>query len=139
MSLYTVPPLNAVNFAVTAHTPPSIASPQNVLSAYSVPSLAAVAFALVAYTLPTYPDVGWELLPGVGFPTQFFGLKGYDGGALDLCLVAVGDAPSGMGGVPMLRKNGVTYAVYLVETSDPNASTFRFRTSAGTKAVRLKT
>lgn len=78
--------------------------------------------------------------PGGGsFPTQFFGLKGYDGGALDLCLVAVGDAPSGMGGVPMLRKNGTTYAVYLVETSDPNASTFRLRTTTGTKSVRLKT
>lgn len=139
MSLYTTPALNAVNFALSTHTTPSIASPQNVLTAYVLPALAAVNFALTAYTLPTYPDVGWELLPVVSFPTQYPGLRGYDATVMELCLVAVADAPSGMGGVPMLRKNGVTYAVYLVETSDPNASTFRFRTSAGTKAVRLKT
>ena len=63
MSLYTVPALNAVDFALTAHTVPSIASPSQVLSAYTVPSLSAVDFALTSYTAPTYQNIGWELLP----------------------------------------------------------------------------
>lgn len=74
------------------------------------------------------------------FPTQYFGLKAFYRGAVkDLCLVAVADAPAGMGGVPRVQKGGVTYAVYLVETTDPNASPVRVRTSAGTKAIREKT
>jgi hypothetical protein len=44
-----------------------------------------------------------------------------------------------MGGALFIDKNGTTYAVYLVDTSDPDASPFRVRTSAGTKAIRLKT
>jgi len=56
-----------------------------------------------------------------------------------LCLVALADAPAGMGGCPRFRKGGVTYAVYLVETTDPNASAVRIQTTAGTKAIRLKT
>jgi hypothetical protein len=75
-----------------------------------------------------------------GFPTQYFGLKVYYGGAVrDLCLVAEADAPSGMGGVIKVRKSSGTFAVYLVETSDGNASTVRVRTATGTKAIRLKT
>ncbi len=66
MSVYTVPALNAVDFALTAHTAPSIASPAQVLSAYTVPALSAVDFALTAYTVPTYMNVGWELLPAPG-------------------------------------------------------------------------
>ncbi len=66
MSIYTPPALNAVDFALTAHTVPSIASPTQVLSPYSVPALTAVNFSLIAYTQPTYPDAGWELLPGGG-------------------------------------------------------------------------
>lgn len=76
----------------------------------------------------------------VAFPTQYFGLRAfYRGATKDLCLVAVADAPAGMGGVPRVQKGGVTYAVYLVETTDPNASPIRVRTSTGTKAVREKT
>ena len=44
-----------------------------------------------------------------------------------------------MGGVPKLRKGVTDYAVYLVETTDPNASPFRIRTTTGTKAIRKKT
>jgi hypothetical protein len=44
-----------------------------------------------------------------------------------------------MGAAPMIRKGGTTYAVYLVETTDPNATPVRLRTSAGTKAIRVKT
>lgn len=141
MSVYTVPALNAVDFALTAHTVPSLASPAQELQAYTVPSLSAVDFALAAYTLPTYMDVGWELLPSGGaFPTQYLGLRCYFHSAVqDLCLVAEADAPSGMGGAIKLDKNGTLYAVYLVETTDPDASPVRVETTAGTKAVRLKT
>lgn len=74
------------------------------------------------------------------FPTQFAGLRAYYQGAVrDLCLVALADAPAGMGAVPRVRKGGTDYAVYLVETSDTNASPIRIRTSAGVKAIRQKT
>lgn len=66
MSTYIPPALNAVDFALTTHTVPSIASPQQALAAHTVPALNAVDFALVAYTTPTYMDVGWELLPSGG-------------------------------------------------------------------------
>lgn len=74
------------------------------------------------------------------FPAQFLGLKAYYQGAVkDLCLVAEADAPAGMGGVIKLDKGGTLYAVYLVETSDPDASPIYVQTAAGTKAIREKT
>ena len=77
---------------------------------------------------------------GAPFPTQYAGLRIWHSGAMvELCLVATADAPAGMGGQPRIRKGGTTYAIYLVETGDPNASPLRLRTSAGTKAVRRKT
>ena len=77
---------------------------------------------------------------GVGFPAQFAGLRIYYAGSTkELCLVAVADAPTGMGGQIFIDKNGTAYAIYLVETTDPNASSVRFKTTTGTKAVRLKT
>lgn len=57
-------------------------------------------------------------------------------GIIELTLVAAGAAVPAMGGAPMIRKNGVTYALYLVETTDPNASALRIKTSTGIKAVR---
>jgi len=78
--------------------------------------------------------------PPSGFPTQFAGLRVFYASAVkELSLVAEGDAPSGMGGVLKVRKGGSNYAVYLVETTDPNASSVRIRTSTGTKSIRLKT
>jgi hypothetical protein len=73
---------------------------------------------------------------GVGFPTQYAGLRYYHGTVKELCLVDVADAP-----LPVwrIRKNSTTYAVYLVDTADPNASTVRISTASGTKAARLKT
>jgi hypothetical protein len=44
-----------------------------------------------------------------------------------------------MGAVWKVYKNGTAYAVYLVETTDPNASGVRLRTSTGIKSARLKT
>jgi hypothetical protein len=75
-----------------------------------------------------------------GFPTQFLGLRAYYGAATHtLCLVAEADAPTSMGGVVKIDKTGTRYAVYLVETTDPNASPIRIRTSTGTKAIRENT
>lgn len=135
MSTYTPPALNAVNFGLTAATPDSTANPSTALSAYSPPALAAVAFALVAYTLPTFLSIDFELGDST-FPTQYSGLRIYNGAVVELCLVATADAPTG--DCPRIRKGGTTYAVYLVDTSDPNASPVRIRTNDGTKAVRLK-
>ena len=82
----------------------------------------------------------WPFTSGVSFPTQYDGFYiRREGSSIALCLVATADAPSGMGGQPRIRKGGVTYAIYLVETTDENASPARLQTSAGTKAVRLKT
>lgn len=57
-------------------------------------------------------------------------------GIIELTLVAVASAVASMGGAPMIRKNGTTYALYLVETTDPNASPVRIKTSTGIKAIR---
>jgi hypothetical protein len=76
----------------------------------------------------------------VGFPTQYAGLRTYYHAAVqELCLVAAADGATGMGAIPMVSKNGVTYAIYLVETTDPNASLVRMETGLGIKAIRLKT
>lgn len=137
MSTYTPPALNDVDFGLTASTPASITSATTALSSYSLPSLAAVAFALVAYTAPTFAGIDFELGDAV-FPTQYSGLRVRGASAtLDLCLVATADAPSG--DTPRIQKGGVTYALYLVDTTDPLASPVRIGTGAGTKAVRLKT
>lgn len=137
MSIYTIPPLNDVDFALTAHTPANVDSPIQVMSSYTVPALNAVAFALVAYTIPTYENIGWELLPDESFPTQYAGLRYFHGTVKELCLVDISDAPAG--NQWRIRKGATTYAVYLVDTTDPNASAVRFKTSAGVKAARLKT
>ncbi len=140
MSTYTPPSLTAVDFALTASTPDSTANYSTALSSYSPPALAAVAFALVAYTLPSFIAIDFEIGDGGGggFPTQYSGLRTYYGGAVrELCLVATADAPTG--DCPRVFKGGVTYAVYLVDPSDADASSVRIRTNDGTKAVRLKT
>lgn len=74
---------------------------------------------------------------GAAFPTQYAGLRFYKGTVQELCLVALADAPAG--NQIRIRKGGTDYAAYLVDTSDTNASAVRVRTSAGTKAIRLKT
>lgn len=82
----------------------------------------------------------WANSWGAIFPAQYDGLRvNVTSGIVSLCLVAEADAPSGMGGVVKFRKSGTTYAVYLVETTDPNASPVRVRTTTGVKAIRLKT
>jgi hypothetical protein len=54
-------------------------------------------------------------------------------------MVALADAPLVAGGVFKIRKGSTDYALYLVDTTDPNASSVRVQTAAGIKAVRLKT
>ena len=73
----------------------------------------------------------------VTFPTQYAGLRYFKGTVLELCLVATADAPAG--DQWRIDKNGTTYAVYLVDTTDPNASPVRIQTDAGVKAARFKT
>jgi len=139
MSVYTPPALNAVDFALTAFTPEDITPYDSALSVYTAPALNAVDFALSVYSQPIFFGVDWELLPG-GFPTQYSGFKvRKTGSTIELCLVAEGDAPTGMGGVIKIRKGASNYALYLVETADGNASPVRVRTTTGTKSVRLKT
>lgn len=74
------------------------------------------------------------------FPTQYLGLRVWHSGAVvELCMVAAADGATGMGDIPMIRKGGVTYAIYLVETADPNASAVRIAAELGTKSIRKKT
>lgn len=80
-----------------------------------------------------FPDVG-------GFPTQYDGLHYWDGFAVQaLCLVEEADAPLGMGGVWQIQGSALVFAVYLVETSDPDASPVHVQTTTGVKAARFKT
>lgn len=74
------------------------------------------------------------------FPVQFQGLRiTYpDLTIKELCMVSTADAPSGMGGIFYINKNGTNYAIYLVETGDPLASLVRINTTVGVKSVRLK-
>jgi len=74
VSIYTPPSLNAVDFALTATTPPDMTPYEVVLSSYTPPALNAVDFALTALTLPTFPYVGWELLPAA--PSSVAGIWG---------------------------------------------------------------
>jgi hypothetical protein len=73
----------------------------------------------------------------ISFPVQYQGLRYFKGTVKELCLVATNDAPAG--DQWRVRKNGTTYAVYLVATSDPNASEIRVQTGDGVKAARLRT
>lgn len=107
---------------------------------------AAVVASTVLYLTPVASPATTLVLRPVGvspastpaFPTQYSGLRVRGVSAtLDLCLVDTADAPSG--DTPRIRKGATTYAVYLVDTSDPLASPVRIETGAGVKAIRLKT
>lgn len=72
------------------------------------------------------------------FPNQFSWLRMYFHGSVQtLCVVATADAPPG--NQLRIQNAGLSYAIYLVDTTDPNASPARVRTSTGIKAIRLKT
>jgi hypothetical protein len=133
--------LNEVDFPLTAETPPTITPNTEALSAYTAPALNEVDFELTTHTAPSLTPIDFEVLDAeAGFPTQYAGLRTFYGAVVkELCLVAIADAPTGMGGVIKIDKNGTLYAAYLVETNDANASNVRVKTATGTKAVRLKT
>lgn len=91
------------------------------------------------YDVQLYPAAYFDKPPaggGLAFPTQYAGLRYFSGTVKELCLVAPADAPIS---VWRVNKNGTVYAVYLVETTDPNASGVRINTAGGIKAARLKT
>jgi hypothetical protein len=73
----------------------------------------------------------------ISFPTQYAGMRYFNGTVQELCLVATNDAPPG--DQWRVRKNGTTYAVYLVDPTDPNASEVRIKTGEGVKSARLRT
>ncbi len=79
----------------------------------------------------------WGYETAAAVIAQFAGLRYFLGTVKELALIAVGDAPAG--DQWRIDKNGTTYAVWLVDTTDPNASQIRVQTSEGTKAARLKT
>lgn len=71
---------------------------------------------------------------------NFWGLRSQIGGVVqELCLVVAGQGATGVGGIPKIVKGGTVYDIYLVETTDPNASAIRIRTTTGIKAIRKKT
>lgn len=91
---------------------------------------------LYPHTLTRVVDVGG----GPGLPTFFDGFKvRATSGTVTLALVDVADAQTGMGGVMRVDKNGTVYALYFVETTDPDASPVRVQTTTGIKSIRLKT
>lgn len=74
------------------------------------------------------------------FPTQYAGLRVQTTtGMQELCFVAAGEGATGMGGVPKICKGGTIYDIYLVETTDGNASPVRIKTTTSIKAIRKKT
>lgn len=93
-------------------------------------------------SVPSDPDRDDVRLygPGSSFPTQYPGLRIWHSGAVvSLCVVATGDAPTGLGGQPRIYMDGVVRALYLVATSDPDASPVRMRVGGVTRAVRRLT
>lgn len=61
MSIYTVPPLDGVDFALESATPGSVVGLSTALVPYTVPSLDSVDFALTSYSLPTFSGIDFEL------------------------------------------------------------------------------
>ncbi len=54
-----------------------------------------------------------------------------------LAIVSTGGGMEGFGGIPVIRKGGVNYDVFLVEVTDPRASQVSLETTTATKAVML--
>jgi hypothetical protein len=68
---------------------------------------------------------------------QFLGLLNRQGGAgIELALVPAGQGQAGWGGIPKLRKGGVTYDLLLVTTSHAMASPLRVAVGGSVRAVR---
>ncbi|MBI3829750.1 MAG: hypothetical protein HY291_09550 [Planctomycetes bacterium] len=61
----------------------------------------------------------------------------YKGAVKELALQSMSNAQTGNGGVLIVKKNGMNYAVSLVPITDANASNVRVQTAKGTMAIRL--
>jgi len=142
VSVYTVPALNAVDFALTVHTVPDISPYETGLTVYTVPALNAVDFALTAYTPPTFPYVGWELLPGGDVAPIITGQPQstsiQTGGTAVLTVTATGAnltyqwyvGPSGDVSVPLVGETAASVSVSpLVDT------TYWVRVTSGTEST----
>lgn len=70
------------------------------------------------------------------FPTEYPGLRVYNGNILELSIVGWLDTLAG--DRVSIEINGTVYAAYLVPVTDPNASPVRVQTETGTKAIRYK-
>ena len=78
------------------------------------------------------------VIPSLTFPAQYSWLKAYFRAAIQtLSVVDLADAPAG--NALRIVKAGVTYAVYLVDITDLNATPLRVQTTTGVKAIRIKT
>ena len=87
MPVYTPPALNAVNFALTARTPESVAPYTMALSVYTAPALNAVNFAVATYTAPVYNTIDFELLDAL---VTYYGiLKRWTGAVWQRALMKV--------------------------------------------------
>ncbi len=94
------------------------------------------------WSAPAWYSPGWWGGRGVSpnLETQFAGFDVIYAGVLrHLCLVPEDAVSDVMGGVLKMRLDGVNYGVYLVDTDDDYASNVHVVTTAGVKAIRLKT
>lgn len=74
------------------------------------------------------------------FPPQFGGFKmRTSSGTVELCMVARGNGNPNITDKLRTQKGSTIYDLYLVETSDINASSVHIKTSQGIKAIRKKT
>ena len=62
-----------------------------------------------------------------------------DGTICEACVVASGSGNGALGGIPKLRKGGVTFDIYCVTTADAFASPWRAEINVTTRAIRYRT
>lgn len=87
MPIYTPPANNAVDFAITARTPESVAPNLITLTSFTPAIPSAVNFALSVYTAPVYNTIDFELLAAV---VTYYGiLKRWTGAIWERALMKV--------------------------------------------------
>ena len=76
--------------------------------------------------------------PAPPVSTEYAGLRvAYSGSTHQLAMVPVADAPTGLGGIIKITKGTEVYALWIVDTSDGDASHVRVQMPIGVKSVRL--
>lgn len=103
---YTPPATDAVDFALTAYSAPSVAGVSSALSVYTAPATDAVDFALTTYSGPTFPAVDFELEAGAGAVSlSMAAVESADGAAFTIAGVgSVVSAPVGGGSAKRPRR-----------------------------------